>query len=187
MFIGIAGSGAYDLENIIPLRVGDKALVGIAKDPNDPRGLRSKEYPRIIALGPGMQAEPAKYALKFERLSDEEGPNFWAIVAHISVHKGGEQIAELRPAKAIYSASNQSISEIDVRRTLAGDLYLALEGVDPASQIINLRVMVKPLINWIWIGSFVMVLGTLSVLISPYRNRGKAAADDRKDTGNELS
>ncbi|MHC4741810.1 MAG: heme lyase CcmF/NrfE family subunit [Planctomycetota bacterium] len=187
MFIGIAGSGGYDLENIIPMRVGDKALVGIAKDPNDPRGLKSEEYPRIIALRPGMEPEPAKYGLKFERLSEEEGPNFRVIVAHISVHQAGGQIAELKPAKAIYSASNQSISEIDVRRTFGSDLYLALEGVDPASQIINLRVMVKPLINWIWIGSFVMVLGTLAVLISPYRNRGKAAANDRKDTGNELS
>ena len=132
-------------------------------------------------MRPGMPAKPAKYELKFERLSTEDGPNFRAIVAHISVHRGGKQIAELRPAKAIYSASNQSISEIDVRRTLGGDLYLGLEQVDQDRSLINLRIMVKPLINWIWIGSFVMVVGTLAVLISPYRHKKMALQVNEKD------
>ena len=42
---------------------------------------------------------------------------------------------------------------MDIRRTLAGDLYLALTEVDSASKLINLTIFIKPLINWIWIGS----------------------------------
>ena len=87
----------------------------------------------------------------------------------------------MKPAKAIYSASNKAVSEVDVRRTLGSDLYLALESVDKARQLINLRIMVKPLINWIWIGCFVMVLGTLAILASPYRRRTAPKADNGKD------
>ena len=134
-----------------------------------------------------MPAKPAKYELNFDKLTNEDGPNFRAIVAHIAVRIGGELSTELKPAKAVYSASRQSISEIDVRRTLGSDLYLALEHVDPARQLINLRIMVKPLINWIWIGSFVMVVGTLMVLLTPYRRKATASRGNGKDTGNELS
>jgi cytochrome c biogenesis factor len=53
---------------------------------------------------------------------------------------------------------------VDIRRTLAGDLYLALTEADSATKLINLTIYVKPLINWIWIGSGLMVLGTALVL-----------------------
>jgi cytochrome c biogenesis factor len=47
---------------------------------------------------------------------------------------------------------------------LAGDLYLALTEADRGSKLINLTIYIKPLINWIWIGSGLMVLGTALVL-----------------------
>lgn len=179
MFIGIAGSGGYDMERILPMRVGDKALVDVpVEDPNEPR---------IVALRSGMPAKPAKFELTFDKLTNEDGPNFKAIVAHISVRSGGEMISEMKPAKAIYSASRQSISEVDVRRTLGSDLYLAIENVDSARGLISLRIMIKPLINWIWIGSFVMVLGALMVLLSPYRRKATASRGNGKDAGNGLS
>jgi len=179
MFIGIAGSGGYDMERILPMRVGDKALVDVpVEDPNEPR---------IVALRSGMPTKPAKFELTFDKLTNEDGPNFRAIVAHISVRSGGEMISEMKPAKAIYSASRQSISEVDVRRTLGSDLYLAIENIDSARGLISLRIMIKPLINWIWIGSFVMVLGTLMVLLSPYRRKAAASRGNGKDAGNGLS
>ena len=72
-------------------------------------------------------------------------------------------------------ASRKNVSEIDIRRTLAGDLYLALTEADNSQKLINLHIMIKPLINWIWIGSFVMVLGTVAVLLSSFKRKPMAA------------
>ncbi|MDT8300728.1 MAG: cytochrome c-type biogenesis CcmF C-terminal domain-containing protein, partial [Sedimentisphaerales bacterium] len=60
----------------------------------------------------------------------------------------------------------------------AGDLYLALTEVDNSQKLINLHIMIKPLINWIWIGSFVMVLGTLAVLLSSLKQKAITAKDN---------
>jgi cytochrome c-type biogenesis protein CcmF len=80
-------------------------------------------------------------------------------------------IAELTPARAVYNAGGKAVSEVDIRRTLAGDLYLALTDLDGSSKLINLRILVKPLINWIWIGNTVMILGVVLVLISRHRRK----------------
>ena len=37
--------------------------------------------------------------------------------------------------------------------------------VNISSEMINLRAMVKPLINWIWIGSVLLVLGAAMVIV----------------------
>ncbi len=130
---------------------------------------------KIVALRPGDKTNIAEYELTYEDLKVEHGRNFIAVAAEISVHKNEKLIAQLKPAKAFYSASRKNVSEIDIRRTLAGDLYLALTEVDNSQKLINLLIMIKPLINWIWIGSFVMVLGTLAVLLSSFKCKLKTA------------
>ena len=152
IFIGIAGSAGYDSEVRVALRPGEKASIG-------------------------------RYELTFDRLSAEHGPNFTSAIAHISVYDGREFIAELRPARAYHKVRGSNVvSEVDVRRTLAGDLYLVLEDVDQTRDLINLRIAIKPLINWIWIGSFVMIVGALAVLIASYRRKTVMSQDHGKDT-----
>jgi cytochrome c-type biogenesis protein CcmF len=130
IFMGIAGSGGYDIE-------------------------------RQMSMTPGQQEQVGDYRLVYESLGADHGPNFTAMWAAVSVYDDQDQmIAQLKPSKAYYNASGKAVSEVDIRRTLASDLYLALMDVDRSSKLINLRVMIKPLINWIWIGSILMVLGS---------------------------
>ncbi len=131
-FVGIAGSGGFDVEKQVALRPGQKVQVG-------------------------------KFELTYNDLDAEHGPNFTAVKANISVSKGQKQIGTLRPALAYYASSEKPTSEVNIRRTLASDLYLALGGVDSATKLVNLTIFIKPLINWIWIGSGLMVIGAVVV------------------------
>ena len=67
---------------------------------------------------------------------------------------------------AFYTRSGKRTSEVDVRRTLAGDLYLAVTEVDTTGNLINLTAYIKPLINWIWIGCVLLVVGSALVLFA---------------------
>jgi len=136
---------------------------------------------KMAALRPGEKVRIGKYELTLEKLGAEHGPNFTTVSAYISVHNGDKLIASLKPAIASYSPGGKTVREIDVRRTLAGDLYLAMTEFDRTQNLINLQILIKPLINWIWIGSFVMVFGTLGVLLSPYRRKTTAVEDQGKD------
>lgn len=119
-----------------------------------------------VAMRPGEKVQVGDFELIYEDLNAEHGANHTAVTAGIRVRKGGRQIDELAPSIAFYTQPNRRTSEVDVRRTLAGDLYLALTEVDTASRLINLTVHIKPLINWIWIGNILMVLGTIAVTVS---------------------
>ncbi len=124
------------------------------------------EIKKEAALKPNEKISIAGFDITFDKLKAEHGPNFTAVIADISVHKGHKLITKLSPSQAFYNRSDKRTSEVDIRRTLAYDLYVALTAVDSSSKLINLQVLIKPLINWIWIGSIVSVLGTILILFS---------------------
>ena len=137
MFVGMTGSGAYDIE-------------------------------KQAALRPGETIKAGKFEFKFDGVSTNPGPNFTAVVAKVAVSQGSELITTLNPSQPHYYSGAKPSSEVDIKRSLAGDIYVALVAVDEKSQLIKLRVLIKPLINWIWIGGGGLVLGTVLVLISFY-------------------
>ncbi|MFC1781338.1 heme lyase CcmF/NrfE family subunit [Planctomycetota bacterium] len=140
------------------------AFVGIAGS----GGYGSEEQ---IALKLGSKINVAGYDITFDGFKADHGSNFTAVSSDIIVEKDGELVAKLNPSQAVYSDSGKRTSEVDIKRSLASDLYLALNEVDLTGEIINLNVMVKPLINWIWIGCIVSVFGTIIVLTSFYQRR----------------
>jgi cytochrome c-type biogenesis protein CcmF len=50
-----------------------------------------------------------------------------------------------------------------VASTLREDLYVILVGLEP-DQSAALKVYVNPLVNWVWIGGFVFVIGNTLLL-----------------------
>jgi cytochrome c-type biogenesis protein CcmF len=147
VFFGIAGSGAYDVEE-------------------------------RAALIPGQSVTVGKYRVQFDELrADHSGANFIAVFADVSVYMatdsneaGSEPLFKLSPARAFYK-NDKKTSEVDIHRSLAGDFYVALADVDSSRRLINLRVLIKPLINWIWIGSTISVVGASLVIFSFYRKK----------------
>ena len=132
---------------------------------------------KALAMKPGEKTTIKDFELTFDEFKGDHGPNYTAATAVISVSKNGKAIAQLRPAKAVYSPSGKSVSEIDIRRTLAGDLYLAVTDVNVSARMINLRIMVKPLINWIWIGSGLMTAGAMTVIVALLKPAKRAATE----------
>lgn len=49
----------------------------------------------------------------------------------------------------------------DKRSTLADDLYVILAGWEGSGETATFKAYINPLVNWLWIGGIVFVLGTL--------------------------
>jgi cytochrome c-type biogenesis protein CcmF len=131
-----------------------------------------------VALKPGERVQVGRFTLTYDDLNTSGGPNFTAVAAEVSVSKGQRPLGRLAPSIAFYRQSGKRTSEVDIRRTLTGDLYLALTEADNGSKLINLTVFIKPLINWIWIGTVLMVLGTAIVLAAGLGRQRIASAGD---------
>ncbi len=54
---------------------------------------------------------------------------------------------------------------VALRSTLAEDLYVIYEGKNPDTDKPIIKVFINPLMNWIWIGVLIVVLGTFVALV----------------------
>jgi cytochrome c-type biogenesis protein CcmF len=85
------------------------------------------------------------------------------VTGTIEVRKDGALLQTLKPEKRIYNASGQpmTIAAIDVG--LLGDRYVSLGEPVAQNQDISgawaIRIYLKPFIDWIWGGAFLMALG----------------------------
>lgn len=72
----------------------------------------------------------------------------------------GEQVYS--PAITTYLNQGITVGTPSVRTGFAKDVYLTLEpGAEPGGNIAVIRVFIKPMILWLWIGGLIMAIGTL--------------------------
>jgi len=65
------------------------------------------------------------------------------------------------PSRDFYRNSDQPQTRVAIRRTLDEDLYLVLGGWEGNGETATFKVFVNPLVNWIWLGGLIVVLGIL--------------------------
>jgi cytochrome c-type biogenesis protein CcmF len=82
--------------------------------------------------------------------------------AVVSVYKDGKYLGELHPRRDYYYESQQMMTVPGVRSTIEDDLYIILVDWQPLSTTgATFKVYHNPLINWLWLGGLVFILGTL--------------------------
>lgn len=86
----------------------------------------------------------------------------------MEVSVGGSVIDTLEPEQRVYKASRQPTSEVSIRRRLNEDLYLNFAGVtNDGKNLAIIQSYVFPLVTWIWVGFYTMLIGTIICLIPP--------------------
>jgi cytochrome c-type biogenesis protein CcmF len=116
---------------------------------------------RVLFAEPRTTVEIAGFEVVFDGVERLRGPNYIAQQGQLRVLKDGREIALLRPERRSYPVAGTSTTESAIRSTLTGDLYVTISepAADTASGQWNLRVLYEPLVNWIWIGAMMLVLG----------------------------
>jgi cytochrome c-type biogenesis protein CcmF len=126
------------------------------------------------------------YALTYEGLSVSVGRGqrnlMWQAIATISVSEDGRSRGIMTTEKRQYTNRNtQPMTEVAIRSTAREDLYLILSAVndiqgalgnEPGSQGIDLQVLVKPLVSWIWLGTLMLAFGAI-IALWPNAERGR--------------
>jgi cytochrome c-type biogenesis protein CcmF len=124
--------------------------------------VKGYETERDVRLDVGQTIEVGGYAFKFLGVAPGPGPNYRALTGTIEVHKDGRLIETLKPEKRIYNASGQTMTIAAIDTGVLGDRYVSL-GEPLAADDINgawgVRIYLKPFVDWIWIGAFLMALG----------------------------
>lgn len=113
-------------------------------------------------LGQGEQLTLGRYVMVYESLSDFDAPDDRRVTrAVVSVFEDGRFVGELYPRRDYYYTSQQPMTIPGVRSTLEDDLYVLLVGWEPiAAEGATFKVYRNPLVNFVWLGGIVFILGT---------------------------
>ena len=106
-----------------------------------------------------------RYELAVTDLKDGDNENYSWNRASVSVFQDGAEIATLEPARHFYKASRQPSAIVSIRRRLNEDLYVNFAGMSNDNQKAVMQAYVFPLVSWIWIGFWVVMVGTLVCLV----------------------
>jgi cytochrome c-type biogenesis protein CcmF len=126
-----------------------------------------------VTLKPGESLQLGRYQVRFDDLNAWQEPHRFVVQGNFTIFNENHKVAEMRPAKRFYPAEQQPIGTVDVRSTPREDLYLILSSFEKDGTSVTVKALVRPLVMWIWIGGWVMVLGAL-IAIWPDRRRAVA-------------
>jgi cytochrome c-type biogenesis protein CcmF len=103
---------------------------------------------------------------RYDSFDIDDNPNRTAFVATMTVLKGKEVVTTLYPGKNQYkTGQGETTSEVAISRRLDKDIYLVLNGYDPRTKQINLKLVLNPLIDWVWLGFGLLAMGTAVALM----------------------
>jgi cytochrome c-type biogenesis protein CcmF len=126
-------------------------------------------------MGFGDEMRMGPYRLVCQSFTQDSNPNFDTEYALLDVYRNGKKITQLAPEKRFYQASQQTSTIVANHSTLQTDLYVIYEGKNPDTDKPIIKVFLNPLMNWIWIGVGIVVLGTFVALV-PNMTRTTAKA-----------
>ncbi|MHB1125818.1 MAG: heme lyase CcmF/NrfE family subunit [Bacillota bacterium] len=109
----------------------------------------------------GEQITINNYVLTFKGLAQRpEGDND-VVYADLDVTRNGKSLGTVQPEKIFYSTWEQPSSEVAIKGGLAEDLYVILGSWGDGGKEATIEVHVNPLVSLLWIGGYMLVLGTI--------------------------
>ncbi len=111
-------------------------------------------------MRPGDTIALRDYVFRLESVRPVNGPNYRSAQARVTVTREGKPVAVLFPERRVYTVQEQTMTEAAIDVGLTRDLYVSLgDPLEGGAWLV--KAQVKPFIDWIWGGCFLMALGGL--------------------------
>jgi cytochrome c-type biogenesis protein CcmF len=135
IIMGIAGSMTYSIEKEATLAVKQNLQVG-------------------------------NYRIQFQGLTGSQQPTHFRVEGAFRVFHSGNDEGILSPALKFFPTQQSPVGRAVHQSSLSEDIYLILSGFSELDRNqATLKVLVRPLVIWMWIGGFVITLGTLICIL----------------------
>jgi cytochrome c-type biogenesis protein CcmF len=126
-----------------------------------------------VALDVGQEVDVNGYTLRYQDFETKALPDREQYVAVVDVYRGDRSLGTLRAEKSFHWNVEQWVTEVAIRTTPKEDLYLILAGFEE-SGLASLRVLINPLVLWLWVGGIMLMLGGVMAWWPGSNRKGEA-------------
>jgi cytochrome c-type biogenesis protein CcmF len=132
-------------------------------------------------ISQGESITLGKYTMIYKDLAIFDTPDGRNVArAVVEVEKNGRLVDELYPRRDFFYESQQPMTIPGVRSTWEDDFYVLLVNWESISdQGVTFKIYHNPLVNWLWLGGLVFILGTL-IAAWPDKEPAYSAVSARK-------
>jgi len=112
----------------------------------------------------GESIRISNYQLRFDGLRRYPGSDGRDVYeAQTTLFQDGQFIRSIQPRRDYFIVQEQPVSVPGVYATPGKDVYILLIGWDLIDNVqsATFKIYINPLINWVWIGGIMMMIGTL--------------------------
>lgn len=113
-------------------------------------------------LAPGDTLQLAGYTMRYDDLVHaiaEDGRSM--TIANVTVSRDGNEVARLRPRQDLYPDMPMTIAGATSPFPGTDDFYVLLVGWNDSGSAVTFKVYYNPLINLVWWGGLILIIGTL--------------------------
>ncbi len=115
----------------------------------------------LTRLGPGLGRPLGDYIFVYEETKKVDEPSFFADEAQIRVlDKDEKPLLLLQPQRQTFRSNGMQMTSAGISHGLFRDLYVSLGNQLSAEEYL-VRINIKPLVSWIWIGGIIMMLSAV--------------------------
>jgi len=114
-------------------------------------------------LKPGDQMVLGQYMVTYKGITDVMAtPDVEVTSATLAVYRSGRYVGDVHPSRELYLSSGEPVTIPGVRSSVEDDFYTILASWEELSaQSATFKIYLNPLVNWLWAGGVVFILGTL--------------------------
>lgn len=133
-------------------------------------------------IGVGEEFAIKDYVIKLTEIEEGENKNYFFDKAYIGIFQNGKLIDSLVPERRFYFSSEQPSTEVAIHTALNEDVYTVFSERSEDGTKAGIQLYINPLVSWVWIGSLVLVLGTIVAMFpdlseKKFRERAKKQAE----------
>jgi cytochrome c-type biogenesis protein CcmF len=127
------------------------------------------------ALQPGEAMNIRDYRLVYNDTDLQGGATGMELITLVSVFRGEKLLYQLRPSKIYALNYDQPVTEVAIHSNPVEDLYVILAAWDDDTA--TFKVLLNPMVMWMWIGGGIFLLGGLVAFWPAGRKPGAAEAE----------
>jgi cytochrome c-type biogenesis protein CcmF len=122
-------------------------------------GSRAYQTEIDVSLAQGDRTKIGVYEVVYKGIDNVTGPNWEGFAGHFQVFKDGALVTQLNPEKRFYARSDMPTTEPQRLGGWTHELYVTLGDVDQQSGGALVKLFFNPLVQFVWAGVMLLVLG----------------------------